>query len=140
MVAMSRFRHLLLATALVPLAIGPASAGPDGANVVGGAATIQGQGTANVVINQSTDRAIINWTHFNIGAGETTQFIQPGSSSIALNRVTGGLGPTEILGTLSANGRVFVINRDGILFGPNAVVDTHKPPRPPRWPRRSASA
>ena len=41
-----------------------------------------------------------------------------------LNRVTGGLGPSEILGTLTANGRVFVINRDGILFGPGAVVNT----------------
>ena len=120
-----RFHHLLLLTsALLPLAAAPALAGPDGANVVGGAATIQGQGTANVTINQISDRAVINWNQFNIGAGERTQFVQPGSSSVALNRVTGGLGPTEILGTLSANGRVFVINRDGILFGPNAKVDT----------------
>src|SRR6516225_9730716 len=47
-----------------------------------------------------------------------------GAATVVLNRVTGGLGPSEILGTLTANGRVFVINRDGILFGPNAVVNT----------------
>jgi filamentous hemagglutinin family protein len=52
------------------------------------------------------------------------RFNQPGASSVVLNRVTGGLGPSEILGTLTANGRVFVINRDGILFGPSAVMNT----------------
>jgi filamentous hemagglutinin family protein len=92
--------------------------------VVGGAATIQGQGGPSVIINQSTPSAIINWRTFNIGTGENVRFNQPSSSSVALNRVTGGLGPSEILGTLTANGRVFIINRDGILFGPGAVINT----------------
>src|SRR5205807_1406232 len=43
---------------------------------------------------------------------------------VILNRVTGGLGPSVIEGTLTANGRVFLINRDGMLFGPNAVINT----------------
>src|SRR4029079_6161968 len=55
---------------------------------------------------------------------ESVRFSKPNSSSMALNRVVGGLGPSEILGSLTANGRVFVINRDGILFGPRAVVNT----------------
>jgi len=62
-------------------------------------------------------RAIINWNTFNIGAGETTTFVQPNSSSVALNRVTAG----SALGDLRhahANGYVFVINRDGVLVGP----------------------
>src|SRR5262249_59306431 len=67
---------------------------------------------------------IINWNTFNIGVNESVRFNQPGASSVVLNRVTGGLGPSEILGTLTANGRGFVINRDGILFGPHAVVNT----------------
>ena len=120
---MARWRILLLTTTAL-MAGGPAWAGPDGANVVGGSATITGQGSATVTINQTSDRAIINWRHFNIGAGELTQFNQPSSGSVALNRVTGGLGPTEILGTLRANGRVFVVNQDGIYFGPNSVIDT----------------
>src|SRR5437588_11869297 len=120
-----RFSSFLLTTAaLIALAAAPAAAGPDGATVVGGAATIQGQGGPAVVVNQSSNSAIINWNTFNIGARESVRFNQPGSSSVVLNRVTGGLGPSEILGTLSANGRVFLINRDGILFGPSSVVNT----------------
>ena len=70
------------------------------------------------------DRAIINWKSFNIGAGEKTQFVQPSSSSVALNRVTGGLGPSQIYGSLKANGRIFVVNPDGILIGPSGKIDT----------------
>src|SRR3989344_7707478 len=119
-----RFCTLLLTTtALVPLALAPAAANPLGAQVVGGNASVQGQGTANVTVTQSTDKAIINWNTFNIGANERTQFIQPNSSSVALNRVTGGLGPSQLFGSLSANGRIFVVNPDGILVGPGATID-----------------
>src|SRR5689334_2974394 len=94
---MHRFRPLLFATsALVPLGLGAASANPLGAQVVGGSATVQGQGTSAVTVTQSTDRAIINWNTFNIGQGETARFIQPNASSVALNRVTGGVGPSQI--------------------------------------------
>ncbi len=119
------FRKALLATtALVPLGLATAFANPQGGQVVGGNAQIQGQGTANVTVTQTTDRAIINWHTFDIGSGERVQFVQPGASSIALNRVTGGLGPSVIAGSLTANGRVFLVNPDGILFGAGAVVDT----------------
>src|SRR5256886_1557338 len=120
-----RLRNLLLTTAaLLALGAAPAAGGPEGGTVVGGAATIQGQGGPAVIVNQSSSSAIINWNTFNIGVRESVRFNQPGASSVVLNRVTGGLGPSEILGTLTANGRVFVINRDGILFGPSAVVNT----------------
>src|SRR5207237_2081424 len=117
-------KYLLTTAALIALTARPAAAGPEGGTVVGGAATIQGQGGPAVVVNQSSNSAIINWHTFNIGARESVRFTQPGSSSLVLNRVTGGLGPSEILGTLTANGRVFLINRDGILSGPSAVVNT----------------
>src|SRR6516162_10117149 len=118
-------RNLLLTTAaLLALGAAPAAGGPAGGTVVGGTATIQGQGGPAAIVNQSSNSAIINWNTFNIGVNESVRFNQPGASSVVLNRVTGGLGPSEILGTLTANGRVFVINRDGILFGPNAVVNT----------------
>src|SRR6516165_2039850 len=120
-----RLRNLVLTTAaLIALGAAPAAGGPLGGTVVGGSATIQGQGGPAVIVNQSSGSAIINWNTFNIGVNESVRFNQPGASSVVLNRVTGGLGPSEILGTLTANGRVFVINRDGILFGPNAVVNT----------------
>src|SRR6266540_4638062 len=120
-----RFSSLVLTTAaLIALSAAPAAGGPEGGTVVGGAATIQGQGGPAVIVNQTTNSAIINWNTFNIGVRESVRFNQPGSSSVVLNRVTGGLGPSEILGTLTANGRVFLINRDGILFGLSAVVNT----------------
>ncbi|HEY4403408.1 MAG TPA: filamentous hemagglutinin N-terminal domain-containing protein, partial [Xanthobacteraceae bacterium] len=106
------------------LASGPAGAGPNGGTVVGGGATIQGQGTSSVIINQSTQNTIINWATFNIGKGETTTFNQPNSTSTALNRVIGGQGPSFLDGTLTANGRVFIINGDGILFGANSSINT----------------
>src|SRR5215204_1411655 len=115
---------LMTTTALLTLGSGAGVAGPDGAVVVGGAAAVQGQGTSSVTVNQTTNAAIINWNTFNIGTGEKTQFVQPNSSSVVLNRVTGGLGPSSIDGTLSANGKVFLVNRDGMLFGPNAVINT----------------
>ena len=114
-------------------ALAPAAAGPEGGTVVGGAATIQGGGTA-VTINQSSSRAIINWNTFNIGVGETIRFNQPAaprSRSTAYRRAR----PLADLGTLTANGRVFVINRDGILFGP-----TRSSTRPASSPPPTTSA
>ena len=105
------------------MGLASALAGPNGAAVVAGSATVQGQGTASVVVNQSSQNAIINWNTFNIGAGETTTINMPSKSSTELNRVTGGLGPSEILGSLTSNGQVFLVNPDGILFGKGAQVN-----------------
>src|SRR5580700_770923 len=116
-------RALLMTSALVPLTLASAMAGPNGASVVGGSATVQGQGTANVVVNQTSPSAIINWNTFNIGAGETTRINVPSASSVQLDRVTGGLGPSQILGSLYSNGKVFLVNPDGILFGAGARIN-----------------
>ncbi len=100
-------------------------ANPVGGSVVGGDAnaTISGQGTALTTINQSANQVIINWQDFSIGAGEITRFVQPSDTAAALNRVTSG-NPSEIYGSLQANGRVFVINPNGILVGPSGQIDT----------------
>src|ERR1700686_5452461 len=125
MVASRRLRKLELAMcALVLIGGGLALAGPNGGTVVGGSATIQGQGTGSVTINQSSQNTLINWATFNIGKGETTTFNQPNRSSNALNRVIGWHGPSFLDGTLTANGHVFIVNGDGILFGSNAVINT----------------
>jgi len=76
-----------------------------------------------LTVNQGTNQAILNWQTFNIANGEKTQFVQPNSSSIALNRVNPNNGVSGIYGSLSANGRLVLINQAGIYFGPNSHVD-----------------
>jgi filamentous hemagglutinin family protein len=100
------------------------SANPLGGVVAAGSAAISRNGPGSLTINQASDRAVINWNSFSIGAGEITRFIQPGANSAALNRVTGG-NVSQIYGTLQANGRVYVINPSGILIGPSGMVNTH---------------
>ncbi|MEC5218652.1 filamentous hemagglutinin family protein [Actimicrobium sp. GrIS 1.19] len=97
-----------------------AGAIPDGGRVVAGQATIT-QGGPNMTINQSTARVVIDWQNFNIGRDSVVNFVQPSSSAIALNRVI-GQDPTQILGRLNANGQVFVVNPNGVLFGAGAQV------------------
>lgn len=96
-------------------------ANPTGGQVVEGSAAISSSADT-VTINQHTDRAIINWQSFSINEGETTRFNQPSADSIALNRIT-GQDPSRILGNLSANGQVWLVNPNGIYFGPNASID-----------------
>ena len=110
------------ASASVLFAAGPLLANPNGADVVAGQATIHQHG-AKLDVFQATNKAIINWQSFDIAPDEHTQFHQTNASSITLNRVTGGQSPSQIFGQLSANGRVLIINPDGVLFGPQSRVD-----------------
>ena len=88
---------------------------PQNGNVAAGAASIS-NGTGSMTVNQTTQNAAINWQSFNIAPGEAVNFVQPNSSSVTLNRVM-GTDPSSILGNLSANGQVFLVNPNGILFG-----------------------
>ncbi len=103
------------------MAASPLWANPTGGTVVAGDANIQSHANTTV-ITQTSSRAIVNWEDFSINHGENTQFVQPNNKSVTLNRVTGG-NPSHILGNLSANGQVFLINPNGILFGKTARVD-----------------
>src|SRR5512133_805971 len=96
-------------------------AGPTGGVVSAGSASITG-GAASTTINQASQNVAINWQSFSIGAKEAVQFVQPNSSSVALNRVLGS-DPSNLLGSLTANGKVFLVNPNGILFGQGAQVN-----------------
>ena len=115
---------VFLAGMLIGMA-GSVSAGPvlpTGGTVVAGGATI-GVTATRVDVVQTTSRSVINWTSFSIGTGGTVQFTQPATTSAVLNRVTGA-DPSSILGTLSANGQVFLMNPNGINVGPGGRVET----------------
>ncbi|WP_341328023.1 filamentous haemagglutinin family protein [Methylotuvimicrobium sp. KM2] len=86
-----------------------------------------GNATASITgnhmrIDQHTDRAILNWQSFNIGQDHSVHFQQPGANSIALNRIFQN-DPSRILGTLTANGQVYLVNSNGFVFGKNSKVD-----------------
>jgi len=112
------FALAAIALSLVVVLPIAAHAAPAGGAVAAGGATIATTGTVTT-ITQTTARTAINWQSFGIAAGESVNFVQPGSSSVALNRVLGP-NPSAILGNLSANGQVFLVNPNGVLFGNGA--------------------
>ena len=120
-------KNALLAAAVssalaAPALAAPASnALPTGEQVVGGSATVSRPADARMQIDQSSSRAVINWQSFSIGAEARVTVAQPSTSSVLLNRVVGN-SPTEIFGQLNANGQVFLVNPNGVLFAPGASV------------------
>ena len=74
-----------------------------------------------MTVNQSTGRLVTDWQSFSIGAGNSVRFVQPSSSAVALNRVTGN-DPSAIFGSLVANGHVYLQNANGVYFAPGAQV------------------
>ena len=97
-----------------------ALANPTAPTVVHGTAAMsQAGGILNIT---NSHNAIINWGSFSIGVNELTRFIQPSALSAVLNRVV-GQDPSAILGALQSNGRVFLINPNGIMFGSGAQIN-----------------
>ncbi len=115
-------KSIAIGIALGMYGSGAAFANPTGAHVVHGSASFHSPNADTLQIT-NTPNAIINWQDFSIGHGELTEFIQQSAQSAVLNRVVGN-NLSEIHGTLSSNGRVFLINQAGIVLGENALVDT----------------
>ena len=112
---------VLLAAVLCALQGAPSLAAPTGGTVIAGQGTISQAGNTTTV-QQQTQNLSVNWLSFSIGSSETVQFVQPSSTAIALNRVVGN-DPSQIYGHLQANGQVFLINTNGVLFGSTAQVN-----------------
>ncbi|MBU3543274.1 filamentous hemagglutinin N-terminal domain-containing protein, partial [Polynucleobacter sp. MWH-Loch1C5] len=94
---------------------------PSGGKVAMGQATINQTGnTMNVV--QASQRAVINWDSFNVGAQAKVEFVQPNAQASTLNRVA-SVSATQIDGMLKANGQVVIANANGVVFGKSAQVD-----------------
>jgi len=115
------FLAKVLALSIYAVFSAPTFALPTDPTVVNGTATFNQAGNVLTVTNSAG--AIINWQTFNIGAGETTRFIQSSASSAVLNQVVTNT-PSALYGTLSSNGIVWLVNQAGIMVGPGAVIDT----------------
>ncbi|MCW2241359.1 filamentous hemagglutinin N-terminal domain-containing protein [Azospirillum canadense] len=112
----------VIAVALSTLFAGASYANPQGGTVTAGAASIKEVTPKSLEVTQTSDKAIINWKSFSVGADESVRIQQPSSSSVILNRVT-GTDPSAIMGSLSANGTVMLVNPNGVVIGKGAKVD-----------------
>ncbi len=101
----------------------PAAANPTGGAVTQGSATFSHSGST-LNINQTSANAAINWQSFNIGAGQTVNFNQPSSTSVTWNQINGA-SPSQILGTLNANGFIVLQNSAGFFVGGQASLNVH---------------
>src|SRR4051812_33110796 len=120
----SRALYASVLTLSVQAAYAPAysQALPTGGQVAAGSAVISRPAATALRVDQSSQNAILNWQTFSIGAGNSVVFQQPSASSVALNRVLGS-NASEIFGSLTANGQIFLVNPNGVLFGRGSQID-----------------
>jgi filamentous hemagglutinin family protein len=116
-----RATSVALAVALALGGGGAAHASQTGGQIVAGDGAISHNG-ATTTINQVSSHLSLNWQTFDIGANETVDFVQPGRDAIAVNRILGN-SASEIYGHLNANGQVWLINPNGVLFGQGSQVN-----------------
>lgn len=109
-------------TWILPLAISSLFCNPTGLQVVSGEARLSSSNDGILQI-ETSDNSLLEWAEFSIGEGECTRFIQPSSSSTAVNRVI-GLNCSKIDGLLESNGNLFLINHAGVLIGKSAQIHT----------------
>jgi filamentous hemagglutinin family protein len=114
-------RLLASALALSALASMNATADPTGGQIVTGNGSIVKAGNSTT-INQHSQQLALNWQSFNVGASESVNFIQPSAAAIAVNRIFDS-NASQIFGKLNANGQVYLINPNGVLFGKGAQVN-----------------
>jgi len=122
-------RAILMSLGLFGFVIGAPGAAlaaslPTGANIVHGQVELHNTSTGSLQIIQGTQSAIVNWESFDIGHGALVDIVQPNIDAAMLSRVVGN-NLSEIHGSLNANGHLYLINPNGIIFGSDAQVDVH---------------
>ncbi len=111
----------LAAAAALSVASALAMAGPSGGTVTAGSGSISQSGNTTT-ITQGSQNLSVNWQSFNTTSAEKVNFVQPSASAIAVNRIQ-DVNATQFMGQLNANGQVYLINPNGILFGAGAQVN-----------------
>ncbi|WP_292017783.1 MULTISPECIES: filamentous hemagglutinin N-terminal domain-containing protein [unclassified Megasphaera] len=118
----NQWKHRLTGMVLLAMALGGSvQAMPSGGTIRSGNGSIVEQGQT-MTVQQNSNRMAIDWTQFDIAKNETVRYTQPDKNAVSLNRVTGGQ-QSLIEGNLNANGHVFLVNPNGVVFGKNASVD-----------------
>ncbi|MDZ7736352.1 MAG: filamentous hemagglutinin N-terminal domain-containing protein [Gammaproteobacteria bacterium] len=97
-------------------------AGPEGGKVVGGEGNINKPDANTTNIQQQSHNMAIDWNSYNLNKNETVNYRQPSSTAHALNRIY-DQNPSQIHGAINANGRVTLVNPNGIFFSPTASVN-----------------
>jgi hypothetical protein len=114
-------KKFLFSFSLIPFFL---IANPSGHKIISGDVAISSFNNNNeCIINQNSNKAVVDWENFSIQENEVTKFIQPSSSSAILNRVIGN-DMSQIYGTLQSNGQVYLINPNGWVIGPKGFIDT----------------
>ncbi len=106
---------------LLGLHTGNVIAGPEGGLVTAGQATISTPTATSTVINQATQNVAIDWQSYNVKQNELVQYLQPNAAASALNKIF-DQNPSQIFGTIKANGQVILVNPNGVFFSPTARV------------------
>jgi len=120
----AHIRHALLPGLLMGLHVGSAFAGPQGGKVVAGTGSIARPNATSTVIRQQSKNIAIDWQKFNVKSNELVQFKQPGRNAQALNRIF-DQNASQIHGRIKANGRVLLMNPNGVIFGRTAKVNVN---------------
>jgi filamentous hemagglutinin family protein len=107
--------------ALLSLSTALAQAAPAGGQIAAGTGSIS-QSASTTTVQQGSPKLSVNWASFNVAPQETVNFVQPSAAAIAVNRIFDTHG-SQILGQLNANGQVYLINPNGIVFGHGAQVN-----------------
>lgn len=95
---------------------------PQKDSVVFGTATVEKTTADKMTINQTSDKVQINWHSFDIGQNKEVEFKQPSPNAVAYNRVTGG-NASQIQGKLTANGKVYLANPNGVIITKGAEIN-----------------
>lgn len=107
----------------LPLPCIAGSCGPNGPGSFLGSGKATAVAAGNTLtVQQATEQAVLNWASFNVSAGGKVVFKQPDTSAIALNQIFQA-SPSQIFGLVKANGQVYLINQNGLVFGPTAQVN-----------------
>ncbi|WP_176394311.1 GLUG motif-containing protein, partial [Chromobacterium violaceum] len=110
-----------IALSLLACLANGATAAPIGGQVANGYGSIRQTGSTTTVV-QNSQNLSLNWNSFNVSPNETVNFIQPNRTSLAVNNILGN-SPSQIMGHLNANGQLWLINPNGMIFGRNAQIN-----------------